>query len=139
MTATRKPSTRRARAAQKTVSVSIPAEEVGPTEVYDPVVRNELKRAAVWIGLASLVGLAILLVQPILLIIGGLVLAAMLDGGARLLGRALPLPRGIRLAIVVVAVIGFLYWTISLTGSQLADQAMTLQSTVQSQIDRIGI
>ncbi len=115
-----------------------PSEEVGPTEVYDPVIRNELKRAAVWIGLAALVGLVILLIHPILLIIGGLVLASMLDGGARLLGRVLPIPRGFRLALVIVAVGAFLFWTISLTGSQLADQALTLRSTVEAQVVRIG-
>jgi predicted PurR-regulated permease PerM len=138
MTTAQKPITRRTKAAKKIDVITDAAEEVGPTEVYDPVIRNELKRAAVWIGLASLIGLLILLIQPILLIIGGLVLAAMLDGGARLLGRVLPIPRGFRLALVVIAVIGFLYWTISLTGSQLADQALTLRTTVQSQIDRIG-
>ena len=30
-------------------------EEVGPTELYDPLVRSELKKAAVWIGMATLV------------------------------------------------------------------------------------
>lgn len=143
MTTSRKPRTRQPKTAVETnqasaAHASSAAEEVGPTEVYDPVVRNELKRAAVWIGLASLVGLLILLIQPILLIIGGLVLAAMLDGGARLLGRVLPIHRGFRLALVVLGVIGFLYWTVTLTGSQLADQALTLRVTVQSQIDRIG-
>jgi predicted PurR-regulated permease PerM len=138
MTTAQKPTTRQTNATHKIEGIIEGAEEVGPTEVYDPVIRNELKRAAVWIGLASLIGLLILLIQPILLIIGGLVLAAMLDGGARLLGRLLPIPRGFRLALVVVAVIAFLYWTIGLTGSQLAEQALTLRTTVQSQIERIG-
>ena len=123
----------------KAVIAIDPSEEVGPTEVYDPVIRNELKRAAVWIGLAALVGLVILLIHPILLIIGGLVLASMLDGGARLLGRVLPIPRGFRLALVIVAVGAFLFWTVSLTGSQLADQALTLRSTVEGQVARIAI
>ena len=122
----------------KTVVAIDSSEEVGPTEVYDPAIRNELKRAAVWIGLAALVGLVILLIHPILLIIGGLVLASMLDGGARLLGRVLPIPRGFRLALVIVAVGAFLFWTVSITGSQLADQALTLRSTVEGQVARIG-
>jgi predicted PurR-regulated permease PerM len=113
-------------------------EEVGPTEFYDPVVRAELKRASVWIGLAVLVALIAMLAHPILLIIGGIVIAAMLDGGARLLGRVLPIPRGLRLAIVMLAVIGFLYWTVTLAGSSLAEQAANLQLILETQIDRIG-
>ncbi len=112
-------------------------EEVGPTEVYDPVVRNELKRAVVWLGLALLIGLVILLIQPILLIIGGLVLAAMLDGGARLLGRILPIARGFRLAIVVLALIAFAYWTATMAGTQLAEQAVALQQIVQTQTEKL--
>jgi len=113
-------------------------EEVGPTELYDPVIRNELKRAAVWIGLATLVVALVWLAQPILLIIGGLVLAAMFDGGARLLGRVLPIPRGFRLTIVVLAVFGFIYWTFVFTGSELAAQAASLQAIVEAQIESIG-
>jgi predicted PurR-regulated permease PerM len=113
-------------------------EEVGPTELYDPVVRSEVKRAAVWIGMASLVVALVWLAQPILLIIGGLVLAAMFDGGARLLGRILPIPRGFRLTIVVLAVFGFIYWTFVFTGSELAAQAASLQSIVETQVASIG-
>ncbi|HNW18018.1 MAG TPA: AI-2E family transporter [Sphingorhabdus lacus] len=113
-------------------------EEVGPTELYDPLVRSELKKAAVWIGMATLVVALIWLAQPILLIIGGLVLAAMFDGGARLLGRVLPIPRGFRLTIVVLAVFGFIYWTFVFTGSELASQAASLQAIVEKQIETIG-
>jgi len=117
----------------------IKPEEAGPTEVYDPIVRTELKRASVWIGLALLAALFIYLAQPILLIIGGIVLASMFDGGARLLGRALPLPRGLRLAIVVLAVVGFLYWTATFAGSELTAQAVALEGIIQTQIERIGL
>jgi predicted PurR-regulated permease PerM len=110
-------------------------ESFGPTDFFDPAIRDELKRATVWIGLAVLVGLIVLLSQPILLIIGGLVFAAMLDGGARLLGRVLPIPRGFRLAIIVIAAVSFLYWTVTLTGSQLAEQAAALQGVLQNQLN----
>ncbi len=113
-------------------------EEVGPTELYDPIIRNEIKRAAVWIGMTLLVFGLVWLAQPLLLIMGGLVLAAMLDGGARLLGRVLPIPRGIRLTIVVLAVFGFMYWTFVFTGSELAAQAASLQAIVEAQIESIG-
>jgi predicted PurR-regulated permease PerM len=113
-------------------------EEVGPTEFYDPIVRSELKKAAVWIGMASFVVALIWLAQPILLIIGGLVLAAMFDGGARLLGRILPIPRGFRLTIVVLAVFGFIYWTFVFTGSELAAQAASLQAIIEAQVETFG-
>jgi predicted PurR-regulated permease PerM len=113
-------------------------EEVGPTEMYDPVIRTELKRASVWIGLVVLVALIAYLAHPILLIIGGIVLASMFDGGARLLGRVLPIPRGFRLALVVIAVVGFLYWTVTLAGSSLAEQAASLQAVLQAQAERLG-
>jgi predicted PurR-regulated permease PerM len=113
-------------------------EEVGPTELYDPIIRTEIKRAAVWIGMTAFVVGLIWLAQPLLLIMGGLVLAAMFDGGARLLGRVLPIPRGIRLTIVVLAVFGFMYWTFVFTGSELAAQAASLQAIVETQIESIG-
>jgi predicted PurR-regulated permease PerM len=109
-------------------------ESYGPTDFFDPAIRDELKRAVIWIGLAVLVALIALLAQPILLIIGGLVFAAMLDGGARLLGRVLPIPRGFRLAIVVIAAVSFLYWTVTLTGSQLAEQATALRGVLDQQV-----
>lgn len=113
-------------------------EEVGPTELYDPIIRTELKKATVWIGMASLVVALVWLAQPILLIIGGLVLASMFDGGARLLGRVMPLPRSFRLALVVLAVFGMIYWTFAFTGSELAAQAASLQAIVETQIEVIG-
>ena len=73
-----------------------PVTAAAPNEMRDPLVRAELKRASVWFGLAIGFGLLVLLIQPLMLIFAGLVFAAMLDGGARLLGRVLPVPRGLR-------------------------------------------
>ena len=139
MVTERKP--RKPRTAPKSADVAADEsfeEHVGPTELYDPLIRTELKKATVWIGLAVLVGLLAWLAQPILLIIGGIVLASMFDGGARLLGRVLPIARGLRLTIVVLAVFGFLYWTFVFAGSELAAQAADLQSIVETQITRAG-
>lgn len=113
-------------------------EEMGPTELTDPLIRHELKKATVWIGLALLVVALVWLAQAILLIIGGLVLAAMFDGGTRLLGRVLPIARGLRLTIVVLAVFGFLIWTFMFTGSELTAQAAGLQAIIETQITRLG-
>ena len=109
----------------------------GPNELRDPVVREELKRALVWVGLVGGVALAIFLSQPLLLIFGGVVFAAMLDGGARLLGRVIPIGRGWRLLIVMLLVAGFLGWVVYLTGSTLADQAEALRGIVTTQVERL--
>ncbi len=135
------PKTARAKPVKKVRTTSVIAhaetefvEEFGPTDFFDPIIRTELKRASVWLGLALAIGLIAWLAQPILLIIGGMVFAAMLDGGARLLGRILPIPRGFRLAIVMLAAVAFLYWTAALTGTQLAQQAAALQTIIENQL-----
>lgn len=139
MTAKRTATPRKAKAPAKAAPAEEQfVEEVGPTEVYDPLIRNELKRASVWIGLALLVVAIVFLIQPILLIIGAIVIAAMFDGGTRLLGRVLPIPRGFRLSMVVIAVAAFFYWTVTFSGSELAAQAADLQSVVQDRINRLG-
>jgi predicted PurR-regulated permease PerM len=99
----------------------------------DPLVRAELKRASVWFGLAIGLALVVLLIQPLTLIFAGLVFAAMLDGGARLLGRVLPIPRGARVAIVLVGAIAFISGVFYLTGVQISAQWAQLQDTLQVQ------
>jgi predicted PurR-regulated permease PerM len=108
----------------------------GPNEMRDPATRAEFKRAAVWFGMASAIALVVLLIQPLLIIFGGLVFASMLDGGVRLLGRVLPWPRGLRLAIVVVLALTFVAGTIYLTGVQIAQQAEQLRTTLEGQSQR---
>ena len=109
-----------------------------PTEIDNPRLRREFEKAAVWIGLAVLVYVAIQLAQPLLLIFAALVIATMLDGGVRLLGRALPIWRGVRLAVVVLAILGFLGWVFYLTGSQLSAQFQVLQITVLKQFENFA-
>lgn len=119
---------------------SAPSEQVeefdqrpGPTEFSDPVVRLEMRRAAVWIGMALLVAGIIFLAQPLLLIIGGLIFAVILDGGVRLLGRVLPIARGLRLLIVILAGFGFLAWVFYFAGTTISEQAETLRRVVVDQ------
>ncbi|MES2754063.1 MAG: AI-2E family transporter [Pseudomonadota bacterium] len=111
--------------------------DAAPNEFRDPAVRAELKRATVWIGALAAVALVVLLIQPLLLIFGGLVFAAMLDGGVRLLGRVLPIGRGWRLLIVTLGVLAFLVGTFWLAGYQIAQQAQQLATTVQVQFARV--
>ena len=122
------------------MSDSVPAihiEERGPTELRDPLVRQELKRAGIWLGLIVAILAVWFLAQPILLIFAGVVFAAMLDGGARLLGRVLPIGRGWRLAIVTVAGFAFIAWTLFFTGQTIVEQAETLRTAVTTQANRL--
>ena len=117
---------------------SQPVEEPGPNELRDPFVRQELKRATVWLGLAGVIALAVILVQPLLIIFAGMVFAALLDGGVRLLGKVLPIGRGWRLLIVMLLTIAFLVGTFYLTGVQVSAQFSQLRSTLESQADRVA-
>lgn len=112
-------------------------EEPGPTEIRDATVSAEVRRAAIWIGMALAVVGVIWLAQPIMLIIGGLVFAVILDGGTRLLGRVLPIGRGWRLAIVTLAGFAFIAWTFFYAGTTLAGQAEQLRAVVTAQSERL--
>jgi predicted PurR-regulated permease PerM len=116
---------------------SIHVEERGPSELRDPIVRQELKRASVWFGLGLAILGIIFLAQPLLLIFAGIVLAAMLDGGTRLLGRVLPIGRGWRLAIVTLLGIGFVVWTFVFAGQSIAAQAEALRMAVTTQANKL--
>ncbi|MEP7006422.1 MAG: AI-2E family transporter [Sphingomonas bacterium] len=111
--------------------------EPGPNELRDPFVRKELKRATIWLGLAAAMALVVLLIQPLLIIFGGLVFASMLDGGVRLLGRVLPIPRGWRLLIVMLCVVAFILGVFYMTGVQVAAQAEQLRATLEIQGNRV--
>lgn len=114
-----------------------PVQGPGPSEFTDPLVRRELKRASVWLGLAAAMALAVLLIQPLLIIFGGLVFAAMLDGGVRLLGRSLPIARGWRLLIIVLLAILFIAGTVYLAGVQVTAQFEQLRATLGAQATHI--
>ncbi len=111
-------------------------EGASPSEVRDPAVRQEIKRAAVWIGMISAAALVVLLIQPLLIILAGLVFASLLDGGVRLLGRVLPIGRSWRLLIVCLLTIAFLIGTFYLTGVQVTEQVTQLRSTLETQAVR---
>ena len=112
-------------------------EQPGPTEMRDPRLVQEVKRAAIWLGMALAIVGVIVLAQPIMLIIGGLVFAVILDGGTRLLGRVLPIGRGWRLAIVTLAGFGFVAWVAYYAGTTLASQAEALRTVITAQFERV--
>ena len=115
-----------------------PREAPGPSDFTGAATSREVHKAAIWIGMVAAGALVWMLAQPLLLIMGGIVFAALLDGGVRLLGRALPrLRRGFRLAIVAVLAIGFLAGFFYLAGSQLAGQFEALRAVVMEQVARL--
>lgn len=120
-------------AAQENARANAP----GPTDIRDEIVRTEAKKAAVWIGMAAAAALVILLAQPLLVIFGGIVFATMIDGGARLVGRLLPWPRNLRIAIVLVLAAAFLVWVVIFGGNQIATQAAQMPGVIQTQVVRM--
>ena len=112
-------------------------ERPGPAEFRDPLVRRELQKAAVWFGLALAIAGVIVLAQPLLLILGGMIFAVFLDGGTRMLGRVLPIPRGWRLLLTIVLGFGFIGWLFWFAGTTIAAQAETLRIVVTAQFHRV--
>ena len=108
-----------------------------PTRIESPKLRYEASRALVWAGVIGLVALAVFLAQSLLVIFGALVFGTMIDGGARLIGRVLPAPRGLRVAIVLVLAVAFVVWLVSFAGSQISQQAAEFPSIVTAQIGRL--
>src|SRR5688572_2961636 len=114
-----------------------PSDKPGPADLSSRSVREEARKAAVWLGMALAIAALITLAQPILLIIGGMVFASILDGGTRLLGRFLPIGRGWRLAIVTLAGLGFVVWVFYFAGTTIAEQAERLREVVTLQANRM--
>jgi len=113
-----------------------PPERPGPADLSSRSVREEARKAAVWLGMALAIVAIISLAHPILLILGGLLFSIILDGGTRLLGRVLPIARGWRLAIVTLAGFGFITWVFYFAGTTLAEQAGALRVVVTEQVSR---
>lgn len=111
-------------------------ERTGPTDISDPLIRSEARKAFVWIGMAALFALVVFLSQSLLVIFGGVVVAALIDGGARVLGKVLKIPRGWRVGLVLLFALAFVAWMGQFAGSQIASQAAELPATLESQFHR---
>lgn len=109
----------------------------GPTDFSDRVVITEAKRAATWIAVAALAGLVVVLSQPLLVIFGGIVFAALVDGGARLLGRVLHVGRSVRIGLVLFFAVAFLVWLVMFAGNQITDQAAQMPAVINLQVHRL--
>lgn len=110
-----------------------------PVESHDPVVRTAFKQATVWLGLAAALWLTWRLAQPILLILMGLVVAAGLDAGSRLLGKVWNGPHLARLTIVALLVTGIIGGFLFFAGTTLIGQVGALGQTLEVQIARLSV
>lgn len=109
----------------------------GPTDFSDRLVITEAKRAATWVAVVALAALVVVLAQPLLVIFGGIVFAALIDGGARLLGRVLHVGRAIRIGLVLFLTVAFVVWLVMFAGAQITDQAAQMPSVVSEQVHRL--
>jgi len=124
-------------ATRKPPTVEPHVERPGPAEFRDPIVRREMQKASVWLGIALLLVGIIVLAQPLLLIVGGAIFAVFLDGGVRLLGRYLPVPRGWRLLLVLLLGFGFIGWVVWFAGTTIGAQFEALREVVTAQFNRL--
>ena len=108
-----------------------------PTYIGNPKLRFEAGRALVWALVIGLVWLTVHISQSLLVIFGAMVFACMVDGGARLLGKALPIGRGIRVGIVLLLVTAFFIWLGYFAGSQISQQASEFPSIINEQLGRL--
>ena len=105
-----------------------------PTRISDAQLRFEAKRAFVWTAVVGLVILAVYISQSLLVIFGAMVFASMIDGGARLLGRAIKIGRTWRVGIVLALTVAFFYWLGTYAGSQISREAAQLPQIIEAQI-----
>lgn len=105
-----------------------------PARISDPVLRAEAWKALIWALVIGSIVLAVFLAQSLLVIFGALVFAAMLDGGARLLGRILPIARPLRVLITMLAVAAFFAWLSYFAGTTIASEAAELPEIIRGQL-----
>jgi len=108
-----------------------------PTVIANPALRFEAKRALVWVLVVGLVILSVYISRALLVIFGAMVFASMLDGGERLVGRVVKIPRGWRLGIVLGLTTLFFVWLGQFAGTQISREAAQLPEIVTLQAERL--
>ncbi len=105
-----------------------------PTRISDESMRTEAKRALVWASVIGLIILTVYISQSLLVIFGAMVLASMIDGGARLIGRVIKIDRTWRVVIVLVLTLAFFIWLATYAGSQISREAAQLPQIIEGQL-----
>jgi predicted PurR-regulated permease PerM len=101
--------------------------------------RNDLAWSIAVGGIGVVLFIALLLLAwhfaaTIFLIFAGILLGVALNAMADLLGRIVPLPQAVRLAIVVLVLLALLSGIVVLGGTTIAQQATVLTNTLKSQL-----
>lgn len=107
---------------------------VSPARITNPQLRLEAKKAGIWVLIIGLAALTVYISQALLVIFGAMVFASMIDGGARLLGRYLPIARIWRIALVLLLSVGFLVWLGYFAGSQISREAAQFPKIISQQV-----
>lgn len=120
-------------------AITAPSSDLGtsPSRITDPRVRQEYARAFIWTVTIGAFALVVYLSSALLAMFGAMVFAAMIDGGARLLGRVLPIGRGWRVAIVLTGTILFLVWLGYFAGSTVSQEAAQFPAIIENQLSQL--
>jgi len=105
-----------------------------PSRISDPRLRHEAARAFIWIATVGALALAVYLAKPLLVIFGALVFASMIDGGARLLGKVLPIGRGWRVTLVLLLTVLFFVWLGYFAGATISREAALFPTLLEQQL-----
>lgn len=108
-----------------------------PSLIADPRIRHEFSRAFVWALTIGAVVLTVYISSALLALFGAMVFAAMIDGGARLLGRVLPIGRGWRVGIVLLLTLLFLAWLSYFAGSTISREAAAFPAIIERQLSEL--
>jgi len=109
-----------------------------PIEPHSVRGRNALRDATIWIGTAAIALLAWKLAPMLMLIIGGLVVAAALQGAEHQLARVWRAPMQLRMAVVIILLIAALTAFVLFASYQVAEQFAQLRITLTEQLTRLG-
>ncbi len=104
-----------------------------PTRIESPELRREAWRAIVWVSVVGIVALAVYLAQSLLVIFGAIVFATLIDGGARLIGKAIKIPRAARVTIVLITLVAFLVWLMTYAGAQISREVAEFPEIIEKQ------
>lgn len=108
-----------------------------PSQVTDPRARHEFARAFIWAVTIGALVLTVYISSALLALFGAMVFAAMIDGGARLLGRVLPIGRGWRVGIVLILTLLFLAWLTYFAGSTVSKEAAQFPAIIERQLTQL--
>ena len=131
----------KARAAAAKARASSDAKDLGtsPSRINDPRTRQEFTRAFIWAVTIGALVLTVYISSALLALFGAMVFAAMIDGGARLLGRVLPIARGLRVGIVLLGTVLFLLWLGYFAGSTVSQEAAAFPAIIERQLGQLVI